>query len=295
MDSSATASVPQRVSTITVSYGSAEVLPGLLSSLRDAYGSELPITVADNNPARAGVRDLSEHYAARYLPIPENPGYGAAINRAAESETEPREWIFVCNPDLEVSPGCLEALLAVADSDPQIGVLGPRILQPDGEIYPSARNVPSIRAGIGHALFANIWPSNPWSANYHNRTEGSEPRDSGWLSGACLLIRRDVFTALGGFDDSYFMYFEDVDLGYRAGNADWRNVYVPAATVTHTGGHSTQDSSGEMLLVHHRSAARFLGRKYSHPLLWPLRAVLNVGLGVRGHLLAAKARRTQRH
>ena len=105
--------------------------------------------------------------------------------------------------------------------------LGPLIETADGDIYPSARALPSLGRGIGHALCGWWWPANPWTAAY--RRERGAPAEGavGWLSGSCLLLRRKAFDAVGGFDPAYFMYFEDVDLGDRLGRAGWQNVYVP--------------------------------------------------------------------
>src|SRR5690606_10093760 len=106
--------------------------------------------------------------------------------------------------------------------------LGPRVLNEDGTTYPSARAVPSLRTGVGHALFTNLWTANPWSRRYRDDlAPADEARDAGWLSGSCVLVRRRAFDELGGFDEGYFMYFEDVDLGYRLGKAGYRNVYEP--------------------------------------------------------------------
>ncbi|MFC4222927.1 glycosyltransferase family 2 protein [Lysinibacter cavernae] len=273
--------IPDSVVVITVSYGSADALVGLYRSLRDAYGSELRVVTADNKPGDTATEKVAAEFSSEYLPMPSNLGYGTAVNRAVEASAADAEWIFVCNPDLVITPGTLESLLNVATADPKIAVVGPKILQPDGTTYPSARMVPSLRTGIGHALFANIWKSNPWSAKYHQDASPEETRETGWLSGACLLIRRTAFSDLNGFDEQYFMYFEDVDLGYRFSQAGYRNVYVPEAVVTHTGGHSTQSNSSSMLNTHHESAIRFLNTRYSRPLFFPLRWALTIGLKVR--------------
>jgi N-acetylglucosaminyl-diphospho-decaprenol L-rhamnosyltransferase len=106
-----------------------------------------------------------------------------------------------------------------------------------------------------------------------------------------VLVRRSAFAELGGFDSGYFMYFEDVDLGYRLGKSGYRNVYEPSAVVTHTGAHSTSSDSGRMLTAHHDSAIRFLNRKYARRSLWPVRAVLTLGLRLR----LAVVRRAREH
>ncbi len=94
-------------------------------------------------------------------------------------------------------------------------------------MYPSARHLPSLIRGGMHAVIGPLWRSNPWTAAYRqDRLEPSE-RPVGWLSGSCLLLRGAAFDEVGGFDERYFMYMEDVDLGDRLGKAGWQNVYVP--------------------------------------------------------------------
>jgi N-acetylglucosaminyl-diphospho-decaprenol L-rhamnosyltransferase len=160
------------------------------------------------------------------------------------------------------------------------------VLNPDGSVYPSARAVPSLRTGIGHALFANLWQRNPWTLAYRRESDPSDQaRDAGWLSGSCLMVRRSAFDAIDGFDEGYFMYFEDVDLGFRLGRAGYRNVYEPSAQVTHVGAHSTGSESARMVAAHHASARRFLSKKYAGWWLWPVRVVLRVGLAIRSRAI----------
>ncbi|HEY8914005.1 glycosyltransferase family 2 protein [Lacisediminihabitans sp.] len=281
-----------RVAVVTVSYGSSEVLRDFLASIPASSAAELTAIIADNKPTDAdAVEQLAREYGAEYLPLPANPGYGGAINAAVKNLVAPIEWILVSNPDLVLGAGSVDLLLAVGDSNPKIASVGPAIWT-NNEVYPSARSIPSLRNGIGHALFANIWLGNPWTKAYRKDSEyGTIRRDAGWLSGACVLVRRSAFEALGGFDESFFMYFEDVDLGYRLGKLGFRNVYEPAAVVEHSGAHSTEtpSESARMIAVHHESARRFLGKKYSGWLLWPVRFALGIGLSARSALLERRA------
>jgi N-acetylglucosaminyl-diphospho-decaprenol L-rhamnosyltransferase len=103
-------------------------------------------------------------------------------------------------------------------------------------------------------------------------------------------VRRSAFTELDGFDTGFFMYFEDVDLGYRLGKLGYRNVYEPAARVVHTGAHSTTSDSGRMINAHHDSARRFLNKKYAAWWLWPIRITLTIGLRVRSALVRRSLR-----
>ena len=287
---------PARVAAITVSYGSLAVLPALLGSIHAASAHPVLVVVADNKAqdASTNAAPVAAQFGARYVPLPSNVGYGSAINAAAHELPAGIEWLLVVNPDVVLEPGSIDTLLRSAGDDPLIAAIGPRTLTTGGEVYPSARSVPSLRTGVGHALFANLWIGNPWTRAYRNDTR-SEPvrRDAGWLSGACVLLRRSVFDELGGFDEGYFMYFEDVDLGYRLGKAGYRNLYEPEATVIHTGAHSTttESESERMISTHHDSAQRFLNRKYRDWWLWPIRVTLTVGLRLRSALARRRINR----
>lgn len=286
--------LPARVGVVTVSYGSEPVLSGFLASVVGASSEPAPIVVADNRPAEGEARCLAESAGAQYLPMPSNLGYGSAVNAAVAALPHEVEWVLVSNPDVILDPGALDRLREAGDEDAAIASVGPAVYNADGTLYPSARAVPSLRTGVGHAMFANLWPGNPWSRRYRNDAQGPiVRRDAGWLSGSCLLVRRSAFDALGGFDTGYFMYFEDVDLGYRFGRHGYRNLYEPAARVTHTGAHSTTSDSATMIAVHHTSARRFLARKYSGPLLWPVRVALTAGLTVRSAIIGRRVRRQE--
>ena len=275
---------------VTVSFGSGAVLPGFLSSVRVASAAGIRAVVVDNKPAPDElVREQVAASGDTYISLGENLGYGGAVNAAVATLPDTVRWVLVSNPDVVLGPGSLDLLVAAGEQDDQIGSVGPSILTSTGEVYPSARSVPSLRTGVGHALFVNLWAGNPWTRAYRRDTEHvGEQRDAGWLSGACVLVRRSAFDELGGFDDGFFMYFEDVDLGYRLGKAGYRNVYDPTAVVTHTGAHSTNSDSAQMVRTHHESAKRFLGKKYRGAVLWPVRAVLRVGLALRSALVVRK-------
>jgi N-acetylglucosaminyl-diphospho-decaprenol L-rhamnosyltransferase len=270
------------VAVVTVSYHSGAVLPGFLGSIERASVSPVATIVADNSPDPAEpIREQATAAGAGYLPLPGNRGYGAAMNAAIRELPRSVAWVLVSNPDVELRPGTIDALVRTGETDPAIASVGPAILTSSGEVYPSARAVPSLRTGVGHALFVNLWTDNPWTRAYRSDTgPDAGQRDAGWLSGACLLVRRSIFDDVGGFDDGYFMYFEDVDLGYRLGKAGYRNVYEPGAVVVHSGAHSTNEDSAAMLQAHHESAKRFLSKKYPGVILWPVRVALRLGLAV---------------
>lgn len=280
-----------RVGVVTVSYGSEAVLPAMLDSIRAATVAPVEIVVVDNQPAGSTIRELAEGAGARYIARPDNPGYGGAMNAGAALLGDSVEWVLIANPDLILAPGSVDTLVERGETDLAIGSVGPLVREPDGTVYPSARAVPSLRNGVGHALFVNLWPNNPWTANYLDDDSSPALKDAGWLSGSCVLVRRAAFDRLSGFDERYFMYFEDVDLGFRLGKNGYRNVYDPAAEVTHTGAHATGRESAAMIDAHHASARLFLQRKYPGVILWPVRVVLAIGLRLRSSLLTRRLKR----
>jgi N-acetylglucosaminyl-diphospho-decaprenol L-rhamnosyltransferase len=267
---------PLRV--VVVTYSPGESLTSFLSSLATATSRDVEVVLADNGsrdgaPERAAAADPDR---VELRPTGGNLGYGRAANAGARGATAP--WLLVANPDVVFRPGALDVLLDAGARWPEAGALGPLIRTPDGALYPSARSFPSLGRGIGHALCGWWWPSNPWTASY--RREHGEPVEAttGWLSGSCLLLRREAFEAVAGFDPAYFMYFEDLDLCERLARAGWASVHVPSSVVTHEGGHATRAVPGRMLRAHHRSAYRYLSRRYAGPRWAPVRAALAVGL-----------------
>jgi N-acetylglucosaminyl-diphospho-decaprenol L-rhamnosyltransferase len=188
-----------------------------------------------------------------------NLGYGAGANRGVAATDS--AIVLVTNPDVVLHRGAIEALAQALGADPTLALVGPRILEPGGDRYPSARRFPSLVDAAGHALLGLVSPDNRFSRRY--RMADLDPlQDSfvDWVSGACFLARRQAFDELGGFDEAYFMYAEDIDLCWRAKQAGWKVKYVPVATVTHLQGASTNLHPYRMLAAHHRSAYRFASR-----------------------------------
>lgn len=273
-----------KLGVVTVSYHSQEALEGLIASLAESAVAPAATVVVNNAPEDQ--LELPALDGLSVVPAPGNVGYGGGINLGARALPPEVEWVLVTNPDVRLDPDALAILLDVAGNEPTAGALGPRVLQPDGTTYPSARELPSLRTGVGHALLANVWLGNPWSRRYRGEGRATDGhwRETGWLSGSCQLVRRSAFDAVGGFDESYFMYFEDVDLGARLAKAGWRNLYVPDAHAVHTGAHSTRGAAAAMRAEHHRSAYLYLSRKYSAWYLWPLRTTLKLALMARSRI-----------
>lgn len=293
---------------ITVTYSPGSHLEPFLASVAAATARAARIVMADNGSVDGSPEAAARaHPDARLLRTGANLGYGGAINFAvavlrgeasevdgaasAQAGAVDEEFLLISNPDVVFDPGAIDVLLDAARRHPGGGAFGPLIRDPDGTVYPSARQIPRIRFGIGHALLGTVWRSNPWTRAYQQAQTEVVERDAGWLSGACLLVRRAAFDAVGGFDDRYFMYMEDVDFGDRLAHAGWRNVYVPTARITHAKGHAAGRVPELMLPAHHESAYRFFADRHPGPRALPLRWAIKGGLAGRSRIAVLAARR----
>jgi len=296
--------VSEHLIVVTVTYSPGPHLDRFLASLGHATERSVTVVMADNGSTDGSPEAaLAQYPNARLLRTGANLGYGTAVNRAVRdyvmdpanpADAGDPEFFVVANPDVVWGPGSIDILLDAARRWPRAGSLGPLIRDPDGSVYPSARHQPSLVRGGMHAVVGPVWKSNPWTAAYRQeRLEPSE-RPVGWLSGSCLLLRREAFEAIAGFDERYFMYMEDVDLGDRLATAGWQNVYVPSAEVLHDKGHSTGRDPARNLAAHHESTYTFLADRHSRRWQAPLRWVIRAALAARAGLVVGNSRRKTR-
>ncbi len=277
---------------VIVNYESGPALLSCVEGWQDEGPGEL--VVVDNGSRDGSVDQLvRRHPEVEVLVTGRNLGYGAAANRGVAATSAAS--VLVSNPDLEVRPGALAVLSRALADDPGCALAGPLIRTSTGERYPSARRFPSMIDAAGHAVLGIFAPDNRFTHSYQ-RTDlgraGGPPQTVDWVSGACFLVRRSAFEQVGGFDESYFMYAEDVDLCWRLGRIGWRVSYVTGAEVTHHQGVSTDRHPYRMIAEHHRSLMRFAVRSTRgwRRVLLPLVAV---GLSIRA-ALACLARATAR-
>jgi N-acetylglucosaminyl-diphospho-decaprenol L-rhamnosyltransferase len=307
---------------VIVNYEAGPALVRCVEGVRAEGPAE--VVVVDNGSADGSVDAVRRRFPDVTVLAPgANLGYGAAVNRGVAATTAPS--VLVGNSDLEVPPGALAALVAALEHEPRCAVVGPLIRKPGGERYPSARQFPSLTDAAGHALLGIFAPDNRFTRSYQRaELEGSGGGTAGggtagggapghgipgdgtpgdgtasdstelvdWVSGACFVVRREAFEQVGGFDEAYFMYLEDVDLCWRPGQAGWQVRYAPAAEVTHLQGVSTDRHPFRMIVEHHRSLLRFASRSSRgwRRLALPLIAV---GIGIRA-LLACVAQVSRR-
>jgi N-acetylglucosaminyl-diphospho-decaprenol L-rhamnosyltransferase len=279
-----------RVGAVVVNHNAGPALLECVASLRRAGIDD--VVVVDNASCDGSLEALALADAAVVLlPTGKNLGYGKAANLGVARLDE--ELILICNPDLVVEPGACEHMVAALEHDGAVAVVGPLLLEPNGTCYPSARAFPSLGVGFLHAFVGLFWPQNPWSRRYRREDELALTQDPDWVSGACMLVRRTAFASVGGFDEGYFMYVEDLDLCWRLRRAGWAVCYEPAARVTHVQGASTRRHPYRMLLAHHRSAWRF-ARRSTRGLRRLVLPFVGAGLVVRA-IVAASSLALRRH
>jgi N-acetylglucosaminyl-diphospho-decaprenol L-rhamnosyltransferase len=160
-------------------------------------------------------------------------GFGANINRGVAATSAP--YVIVSNADIEVTPGAVATLEAFAEAHPRCGIAAPQLRYPDGRWQPSRRSFPTVRGTIVRRtpLRRLLKPEQRQRRHYLLDERPAEPVESDWLLGAFLLLRRQMLEELGGADEGYRLYGDDIDVAYRARQAGWERWYVPDAVVIH--------------------------------------------------------------
>jgi GT2 family glycosyltransferase len=243
------------VSVIVASHNTRAYLERCLRAI-DASHEVIVVDSLSTDGSRELVRDEFRH--ARLVELDSNPGYGGALNRgiALASGT----YLILMNGDAWPREGAVERLVTFADSEPRAGVVGPRLVHPDGTLQPSVRGFPTLwRLATEYLFLRWLAPrSRLLNSFYGSGFDHAARRDAEFLVGAVLLVRSETLREIGGFDERFFMYNEEVDLCYRARAAGWSVVFWPGAEFVHVGGASTASTWPQMYREQLRSHLRFL-------------------------------------
>lgn len=247
-----------------------------------------------DNASSDGSREwISERCSwAKIIVNPKNIGFGAGNNRGIPYAQG--EYVLFLNSDTLVTEGALNRLVDFGNQHPDIGVIGPRLLNSDGSLQFSCRRFPNLGAGFfRNTPLGRLFPNNRYTRNYLMNDWGHDSeRDVDWLSGAALMIRRTLLGKLDGFDERFYMYCEDVDLCYRAHKEGWRVTYFPYAEIYHRIGRSSDKVPTRMTWFFHQSMYLFYKKHYARNTFILLRPFIIPGLIARasGQLLRYKWR-----
>lgn len=247
---------PPKVAAIVVSYNTREELLRCLASLAAHVRLPLEVVVVDNASTDGSAAAVRGAYpAARVLESPANQGFSAANNAGIRASSAPQ--VLALNSDAELTPGALATLSGLLDARSDVGVVGPRTLNPDGSIQLSfGPDLTPLSEWRQRSLVLGLRARRSGALREAER-RASREHEPDWVSGSCFLARRAALEAVGGFDEGFFLYEEDADLCRRLRGAGWRVLYTPAAEVRHALGQSMARDPARVRLEYRRSHLRY--------------------------------------
>ena len=267
------------VSVIIVTWNVRDLLRMCLESLRPAVEEGwVEVIVVDNGSVDGTAGMVGGQYPGiRLIANTENRGFGAANNQGMGVAQAP--FLFLLNPDTVVLPQALERLIGFLGTHSRAGVVAPRLLNPDGSLQRNAFRFPGLwQVGL------DLFPLHPrlmessLNGRYPQERTAREPFEIDHPLGAALLVRREVWEQIGGFDENYFMYAEEVDWCWRIRRAGWSIWQVPGAEVVHYGGRSTSQAPDWMFVELWRARYQFFRDHYSAPFNLAARLLVRTGM-----------------
>lgn len=260
--------VTDAVWVLVLHYQNAEDTRRCLQSLRSLDYPNVRVLLLDNgSPDFSGQEAASGFSEATFVRLPDNLGFAGGCNAGVSlCKEQGAKWVWLLNNDTLVEPGTLSALMAKAESSPKAGLLGAQVYTAHGEGF-----VPS---GGGEIDFVR--------GKTHERKsvpDGCSAMECDWISGCNLLVRVDAFQSVGGFDESFFLYFEDTDLCMRLRQAGWQCLMVPSARINHIGLRSTEGARSTWRHYYYIRNRLLFFHKHL-----PSQRRLSVTLAVTGHL-----------
>ncbi len=256
---------PVDLSVVVVSFNTVDCLDACLRSVFAAKGVEIEVFVVDND-SRDGSADMVEakYPAVTLVRNAENVGFARAVNQGLRLSTG--RYALLLNSDAEPIDDAFAEMVRFMDRSPDVGILGPQLRHPDGTVQPSGRKIPSKRDEMFWTLsIYRLFRRDPRARYFDPTRDYSQIAEVEEVSGACMLIRRDVMEKVGLLDEHYFFCFEDMDYCLGATRAGWRVVYYPGARVMHHWGKSSAKSDYRLRLKFLEGYFYFLRRVHGMP------------------------------
>ncbi len=278
--------VPAKVAVVVVSFNTREDLLRCLGSLR-VVTTPLEVVVVDNASADGSADAVRQAFPrAEVIRSDANEGYAKANNRGWRATSAP--FVLLLNSDAEVPAGTVETLLEVLETRPSVGIVGPRTVGSDGALQVSTGpDLTPLAEWRQRRLVRGVETKDPAALTAAAERYSTE-HEPVWVSGSCLLTRRAHLEAVGGLDEAFFLYEEDVDLCVRVGRLGYKALFTPKAQVLHHKGRSMTRLPDRARLEYHRSHLLYYRKHRGRWLVVLLRAYLAV-LGL--HEALATARR----
>jgi N-acetylglucosaminyl-diphospho-decaprenol L-rhamnosyltransferase len=282
-------------SVIIVNFNSGGSLARCLDSIADLEKDAL-VVVVDNASTDSSEKTAERGGQVTLQRNAENVGFARAVNQGL-AQTE-GEFVLLLNPDCELRPDALDRLVSELRRHPRSAIAGPKILDHDGTVQGSARGDPTLLTGLfgRSTLFTRVFPGSKLARRnvrfdlMNGASTDNAGEDVDWVSGACMMARRDMLSAVGGFDERYFLYWEDADLCRRLRGRGWGIRYVTSAEIVHQVGQSSRTAQARATRAFHDSAYLYYA---THVARTPImRGVARVVLEARCHLKQAGPRRS---
>jgi GT2 family glycosyltransferase len=285
------------ISFITVNYRTPELVARLLDSLKHTPPTASYEIIVIDNASNDGIEKLIEvkYPDVKFLGLPKNIGFGAGNNRGAKIAHG--RILALINSDCEVTEESFDKPSEYLKQHPEIGILGLKVYTPEGTIEQSARGFPNPSTGIFGRSTAlgklaqrgKLGKLDVAKRNLQVDPDATEPYPVDWVAGTMMLISRECWDKIGGFDEDYFMYWEDADICQRALQAGFKTVYYPAANVIHRPGSSTSGDPVPSIKWFHQSAYLYV-RKNISPGWSFVRMFAWLALNLRASMKIAKAK-----
>jgi N-acetylglucosaminyl-diphospho-decaprenol L-rhamnosyltransferase len=272
---------------VLVNYNAGQELRTALQSIADEMAGRTWEAVVVDNASADGSAAIVEEFApqARLLRNTANVGFGRGINQGVAASQAPL--ILIMNPDCRLVAGAVASMQAELDAHPSCAIAGPRILDPDGAVQGNARGDPDMltglfgRTGPLRGLLPSLAVAKRNVVSSDAIAEGDASVTVDWISGACMLARRAPFVSVGGFDERYFLYWEDADLCRRLRTRGYEIRYVPGATAVHRVGHSSKTAHAASVRAFHTSAYLYYTTHVAPVAVNPKRLLARVILSAR--------------
>jgi GT2 family glycosyltransferase len=274
------------ISVVIVNYKSSELLRACLESIRKGSSNSIETWVVDN----ASEEDLGklqrEFPEVHWIFNAQNVGFGKAVNQALR--IAPGKYFLILNPDTRLDDGAAQKMAEFLDSHPEVGMVGARVLGVDGKHDPAShRGIPTPATAFYRLSgLSRLFPSHPVFGQYNLRA--LNPDTGAYVeavSGACMMARREMLDQIGLFDETFFLFGEDLDLCYRAGQGGWKVYYLPEAKVIHVKGGSRRRNRMRSYYEFYHAMGIF-HRKHFAASCGPLLNSL-IRIAIWGHALAA--------
>lgn len=277
-------SATPKVSVLIVSYNVRQFIDESIRSIkRSRFDGNLEIIVVDNNSFDGTVQSLSEkHPDITIISNSENMGFGKAVNLAAEKAQG--EFLLIINPDTIVEENTITTLVSALENNPGTGLVGPKILNPDGSLQKACkRSFPTLSVAIPKLLgLDKVFPGSKWAGRYNlTYLDPDKFHKVDAVSGSCMMISQSLFRVVDGFDPRFFMYGEDIDLCQKVHEKGLHVAYVPETSILHFQGESVKSAPFDSIAAFYNAMILFSEKHYSRSQNWVTRVLIRTGIRIR--------------